>query len=452
MVLFFFIVAFIAKNLRIAILLSNVIIFLLTYFSIVGIGRLTSGQENKNLFRVSALLFLILASYTGFLLPFFNSHFASTFMMCLVNTYLILKLFETPKFIYYFLLAIFCFLTNFSDLLFLVTFTAPAVVGLLALILLAENSKHNFLIIICIILCLSGLLGYFANLYDLFHFHIKHQPIHIHIFHVWPAFRDKGPITLYEEHPVYLLIDVTYIILILSVLFNVYCYKRSEKLEHYNFLSLNNSVLFALIIILFCCLSSVFAVVYFDTDLLPPGAYTQLHLIPAMLLPVFLGLPILLAQYSNIGIALNRCYEIVPIAIILNFFIVIQKYSLNYFIKYYPPITQCLDNYSRKGYLTSKNGASNYWDAHFNDVLTKENLHIVAVLPDVKAFNWMSSRLDYLNREFNFVIIRDKYDHDLISINGAQVLKNLGKPSSVLTCPGQYTIYVYKKGFKIPEG
>lgn len=444
--LIFFILAFIVRNLKLALLLSNVLLLLLSYIFMVAIGRLTCNADNKNLFRCSALLFLILGAYARVFIPLFNAHFGSTWLMSLVNIYLILQLFKNPKPVYYILLAIFCCVTNFSDILFFPVFIVPAIISLLLLAVISKDLPRKLSIKIGFTVILSGLLGYLANRFGHFLYFPIFQDHELKIHnHAWGIFRNVL-IVLFNNHPVYFLIDLFYIILISVILFaNIRLFRTI----------LNINTQFILLTILFCIIISIIIVVYYDTDLLYNTDFyiyrVHLHLLPAIFLPVFLGLPILLTQFTNVGMALNKCYEIITISIILSFFIVTKHYSLHQVIQYYPPITQCLDYYSQKGDLISKNGVAHYWDAHMNDVLTKENLNIVAVQPNLKAFNWMSTKFDYLDKEFNFVVIRsDSNNPDWII--PAQVVKTLGKPNSVLVCPNaHYNIYVYKKGFQVPE-
>ncbi len=445
--LIFFVMAFLVKNLNFAILLWNIILLFLSYVFIVAIGCLIGGKENKNLFRFSALIFLFLAPYIGqeIFLPLGSSHYGSTVVIHLINLYLILRLLNQSKFIYYLLLGLSCFLTNLSDLLFIVTFIGPVLMSLLVIAWFVDKPNRIILIKIFLTIAITGPLGYFTNVHDLLHLHIGHQHVIVHFAHAWTIFR-TNLIIFYNDHPIIILIDILYVIVVLTILLKLLFSKQYLKLNYYTLNELNSSTVFVLMSLCFCTILTVLAVLVFDRDLFAVGVHSLLHLEPAILFPVFLGLPILIIKYSNVGEAVNRVYLFLVVSLIICLCLFNQNYSIKGFVNRYPPLTQCLDNYARTGRLISKNGVEVYWDARINTFLSKENVNIVATFDLVHPTNWMSTKRDYLDKTFNFVILDEE------ALAPIKITKTLGKPDLILICPvdsGQRSIYIYKKGFNL---
>ncbi len=456
--LIFFVIAFLVKNLNFAILLWNITLLFLGYVFIVAIGCLIGGKENKNLFRFSALIFLFLAPYIGqeILFPVASSHYGSTVVIFLINLYLILRLLNQSKFIYYLLLGLGCFLTNLSDLLFIVAFIGPVLMSLLVTAWFADKPNRIILIKIFLTIAISGPLGYFSNLYDLLHLHIAHQHVIIHFAHAWTIFR-TNLIIFYNDHPIIILIDIFYVILVLAIFLRLLFPKQYLKLNYSTLNELNISTLFVLMTLCFCTILTVLAVLLFDVDLFAVGIHSLLHLEPAILFPVFLGLPILIIKYSNVGEAVNRVYVFLIISLIICLCLFNQKYAIKGFINHYRPLTQCLDGYARTGQLISKNGVAGYWGARLNTYLSRENLNVVALTDDAThPFAWMSTKADYVNKTFNFVVAGSQQmdpstGMQVQAFDPMVIVKNLGKPDLILICPNmkEYSIYVYKKGFHL---
>lgn len=445
--LIFFLANFFVNNARVAILLAESIILIGYYLSLVAVGALVCGEENKNLFRLSALLSLTLFSgHLGSLAtPLLTGHFSCNVIVYLLEIFLIIKLLTDSSFRWNVLLVVLVFLTLFSDPLSLVVLVGSVLVAIVGLFRTVAKPQKIVLIKIGFLLSLIAVLNSFI---------IRLYPFHLNIVRAKLKFlfSVERAITLYNDflnfyydNPIIILIVFAHLV-IAAWFFIKLNLLKGEK----NFLNiLGVNTLFIIFSSSSVLIILIFFSIAFDPDL-TPGSLALLHFIPAILIPVFLGFPILLTKYTNIGVIANKYYGYFALILLANLLIFGVYKSFAPFVNYYPALTKCLDDYYQTGQLKGKNGLDEYWEAHPSSIFSKNDLNIVAVLADYQPQDWMSTKGDYLNKKFNFIILRTSTpDFQARKIE----IKKFGLPHTILKCPGDdsHFIYTYRTGFSLPK-
>jgi hypothetical protein len=463
--LVFLIGAFFVKKLPLAVLLSDGIFLLFYYILLVAVGKLIAGKKNKNFFKISGLLSLMMAgtyfASQDLLTPVFLNHFAANIVIYLLNIFLILKILRTEKnnsATYYFcLLAILCFLTSFSDPLFFVIFFSVFLglltVGFCSVFPRKERLTH---FIIAITVLIFGLLGFLANVQDWFQlnvsFDIQAEALH-HSWRDWinnfllnpqrySTFHQVFAI-FYSHNPIICLLLLAFLIVGTRLFFKSILGRVDFEKQKYSLL--------IIISLTFCIYISLVAGLFLDPGLLL-GAQGLLlrHYQTMIILPIFLGIPIFLSQshYKGICLFVNQYFLHIVGLILATMLILAPVRSFTTFkgmVNYYPPITACLDNYLDKGELGSANGVTGYWEAHVNNVLSHSpnQLNLVAVTGDLEPYDWISTTADYKNKQFSFFLLKDG------SFSPTAVQTVYGRPDKTLMCPAikNYKIYVYNKPF-----
>lgn len=472
----FFIWAIFTQNSILAVLLSNVTLLVLYYLMLVKIGIFVSGAKNKNLFRLFALLSLFLAcghlSDQEVMIPLWSSHFGSTIVIYLIGIFYCNRLLSKPAYareiggdsehrtgVYMRVhedsstdstnknsaevgfgkksnettwqsrigLSLLLFLTSLSDPFFFIVFCIPIAASLF----IVNRSWWSPAMII-----LFGALGFLANFFDWFHLHIASY-FHLKTntaptFH----FSTQAFLQLYKTfalyafyNPLIILIDILFLLMGIKLLLTSF-----SSLFRYQFIFIS---------ITLSILISLFSSLFLDQDLLHNNFLGLRHFQTAILLPAFLCLPLLLAQYEKIALWFNQAYPYFVIFFLACLFLFQPHRPVSFMLNFYPPLTQCLDQHADE--LINKNGIAHYWDAHLNNIFSKKNLNIVAINRYNHPYNWMSTRHDYQHKKFHFIIVRYP------TFPPEKVIKKWGTPDTILGCSylNNYSIFVYKQGFSL---
>lgn len=443
--IYFIIVSLIHHPLS-AVLLSNAVILICYYLLIISIGTYLNGSASKNLFRLSALLCISLGSShlrdNEIMLPLWSSHFGATILIFLLSLLLILKIlndsFSPKKWIYGSLLLCIGYITSFSDPFYFVLLVSSIFGGLLALSL-HKRISYKLAIGLFLTISLFSALGFLTNCYDWLDLHIRSffnikLTVAPSIFHSFIQPMN----TLHKIFSLYYAYNPTIIIFSLGIIIVgiIFLFHGTP---------LNNNIFFIIICITFCLLSTVFSTLFLDKDILRSHSLSLRHFQPFMLLPTFLCLPIFLSQYTIFIDFINR-YYVYFIILLIGCLVLFQPIQTpKNMLSIYPPVTQCLDYYAKKGKLFNKNGVSAYWDAHENNMLSKENIHMVALNRYKNPYNWMSTRHDYKDKTFYFALVRES------TFSKASVISTWGKPDTILDCPqtNDYQVFVYNAGFQL---
>ena len=449
--LIYFLIISLIHHLKSAVLLSNATLLICYYLLIVSIGTYLCGEKSKNLFRLSALLCILLGCnhlrMQEIMLPLWSSHFGSTIVIFLLSLWLILKLLKetssSKKWIYRCLLFPIVLITTFSDPFFFVLIISSAFGGLLALSLHKKITKKNALLLLLPLLFFSG-LGFLSNSYDWLNLHItsffnikvKFSP-HITTFHFYlePFQVLHKTLSLYYAQNSLILI-FSFGLMLVGCHFLI---RGTTTFSDLNF--------FVIIFISACLLSTLLCTLFIDKDVMQPRFLSLRHFQPFILLPTFLCLPIFLSQWQILLIFVNQYYIYLITLLIASLALFQPIESPQELLNIYPPVTQCLDHYAKEGKLFNKNGVAAYWEVRANNILSKENIHLNAVTHLKKAYDWMSTNHDYKHIKFHFVLVRDH------TFPAASIIRTWGKPDTILQCTQatNYQILVYNNGFYIPE-
>ncbi len=443
--LIFFIIVSIFRNIVLSIFLANAALAISYYILLVSIGTAVCGKHCKNLFRFSAFLSLMLACGHlhdhEIIIPLWSSHFGATVVIYLGCFRLILELLNNAtiikKYFYYTLLSALIFFTSLSDPFFFVLLLGTIPAALLALAL-HKKIRSSFMLGLFLLLVFIGGIAFLCNFYDLLNLHIR-SFIHLKantapLFHFTLAsftVLHKMLALYYAHNPIIIFLSFSYIFIGLALFFF-----RSTQ---------NTPTLFITISVSFCILTTLFLTLFFDQDLLHPNFLSLRHFQPALLLPAFLCFPIFLA-HSNFIIQVSHQYYRFFLFILISCLFLFQPYdSPQQMLGVYPTLTRCIDHYAKQGQLLNKNGISEYWDAHINDMLSKQHINIVAINRYKKPYNWMSTKHDYQNKKFHFILVREP------TFSADTVIQYWGQPNSILICPyaDNYRIFVYNEGFYI---
>ncbi len=463
--LIFFIIVSCFHHINTAVLLSNASMLIFYYWLIVSIGKDICGNQAKNIFRMSALLCIVLGCShlrdQEILLPLWSSHFGSTVIIFLACLKLILILLREPLVfqkthpqagtrpaptrenlfkigVYSVLLGIILFLTTLSDPFFFVVLISSTFGGLLALFLHKKITATVALLLFLLLLLPSG-LGFLSNSFDWFHLHItsffnvKMSGVHstFHSFLQPLQILHKMFSLYYQYNPMIVMFALGFMIIgIKFVLFDT---------------KLNNSALFIIVCTCFCFLSTIICTLFLDKDIFRVGFLSLRHFQPSLLFPTFLCLPILLSQSKVVLNFVSRYYGCLLLLLIGCLILFQPIQTPKEIIDVYPPLTRCLDNYAKQDKLLNKNGIGTYWDVRTNNILSKEHIHLVAVNRYKKSYNWMATKHDYEHTKFHFIIVREP------TFPAASVMSTWGKPDAILRCTkaDNYQIFVYNAGFYI---
>lgn len=421
-----------------------VIYLLLFCYLIVAVGTLISGKNSKNIFYLSVIFSLILAMTGGLgrelFLPLFNSHFGATILVYLLALYWVIQLSSRQTFGKGLLLSVICMITSFSDPLFAVIFVGSTLSGLILIILIEKKKSLRFAKAVLLSIG-SCLIGFACNHYNLIpSINIDNYLVGTAHFN-WVTFYTvfKALSLYFNEEPIILILCFVYLIAV-----GIICVKGiflKNKSYDKNLLFLLATIAAGFPLITICS-------IILDPDYLYPTFSMLRHFQSAILLPVFLGIPILLVKYTDINLLINR-YINSTLVIIIGSVLLFGSFLMpNQFKKIYPVLTKCLDEFREQGELPSANGIANYWDGHVTNIFSKRELNVVAVRK-LKSYNWASTKADYKNKFFHFAVVRGNTEADLDNnINADYLIKYWGIPDKKLVCSenGNYQIYIYNKG------
>ncbi len=457
--LIYFILATISQNLKLSILLYSIVQFTLYYWLIIAIGKkIIKNTEDVSLFHLSVLVSLLFLS-KGYLQQetlmmglISQSHFG-TALMFLLGLLLILNTFSSQSPWNYVFLFTVCFLTVFSDILYLTQFFAPVILSLWIMRTLSNNLqiKKIYTKNICIVSlgCISSYLLYRSNLLPLHLDKYTNGLRRIYLNELWEGVKKIAHDfwVFYQSNAIIFVFLCFYIVLTLHYLTKRFVPTQKNQADLYN--NFNFIIIFLFTSIMLGILSLLFA----DNNLMVKNFINLRHCIPFIIFPVFLGIPLFFAMYTSFGESLSKYYLYLMLAMLAYAYLFIpQGGSIANIIRFYPDSIACLDSYANKYHL--KNGISyHYWETRSNSFLSKKDLNIVNVKSDLSVgptprlyFNTMN---DFKNKDFNFILFNNDHlvDPKFVA-NVGKFKKIYGTPSAEFTCPSwnnkKNTVYVYQ--------
>lgn len=455
-VIVYFILAALSRHPKIAIILFVIFQYALFYFLSVAIGRATA-KVKKDAYLVSISIFLVLllfaSGYLGqniFYAFSFAGHFGAA-LMFLLGLLLIIKNFQhEKKWNYRFLFGI-VFLTVFSDIIYLTQFIIPAILSLFLLSFFSEKDnlkifkKHIKTISIA---ALISLVFYATSKFTLdLHISSFHTLKRYHPAALWNATKMifyKLSVFYQSKNAIIVLLLFLYFIISIAFFAKLIIKKRKGI-----FISKKDQpFVFVLMMFFISIIIGYFSLIVSDNDLMSKDLSLR-HFQTIVLFPVFIGLPIYLMRYTNLGNIISKYYATFILSILFCILIFHHKgESLMKIVNYYPPSVACIDRYAKEYHL--KNGIAGYWDSKSISFLSKQHVNIVAVRKHKKSLIpqiWFDTIDDYSRGNFNFVIVNNT-PHEYP--NAKDITKVYGSPLYTLQCPDWHsdpgTIFVYKKG------
>lgn len=441
--LVYFLVAPFFGNLGWQIIITNFFLLSGSYLALVLLGREIAGRKNEDIFRLSGLVTLFLAtgqlSGNELLAPILVSHFGSAVWMYLCGLLLILKLLRNAKKWHYCGLIFISGATTFSDPTYFLIFCLPTTIVLSLFLFRAEKTLRLKKIIRCIFI--PGLIAFLLNTLNVLQFLLPMQKIfkhaHYHLdLSILSHFKTILELFYQNNMGVFLLMAVFFSVgMAVLIRYLIALIKNKNNFENNVW---SEASLFVLLTTVLSMLITLFSI-FFDPDLNTPNFVGFRHLYPLIMYPLFLGMPILLIQYSNLSVFVERTYYYFVGGIFFSLVLFYPWQSPRVITDYYSPKIACLDEYLQKNPTMSKNGLSDYWSAHLANLFSKENVNLVAVLPNLLPKNWMSTKKDYLGKPFHFFFITP----DSESFNN--MITQYGQPNKIWICKSvpEYQIYIY---------
>ena len=449
----YFLIAPFVHNLKIAILLQSVVQLALYYGFIVAIGKIATKKfKSTTLFHLSVLFSLVLLA-GGYLQQetlqyalVSQQHFGAA-LMFLLGLLLILRTFKYNNPRDYIFLFLVCFLTIFSDIVFFTQFFATAMISLCVMLLLpkVENRKIYFTNIVVILTATA--CSYALYRLRAFCLHISINPHLVRRSHLTEllaaTFRVRQNLAdFYQNNAIVVLLLCIYAVI--TFLFIARIFWRRKK-------TINKRFVFAVLFLFTAMLTGYLSLLFADNDLMD-GSYNGMrHYQPYMLFPVFLGIPLYLTRYTNLGRVLAKHYGSLIIAIVGCAYLFTPQGSISNIINFYPPAVACLDQFAEQHQL--QNGIANYWEAKSYTFLSKKNITIAAIENNTKNATiqpelWISTMHDYVDRKFNFLMVENNHPE---SPNENYVQQAFGTPQATLECPAwengrRDKIYIYPNG------
>ncbi len=417
---FIFFMAFLLKLISL-----NAIKTTTAIFSTLTIFLLSSEMTNKNYLELLPVMFQT------------ANHFGAT-LMVIVGLYIYIQACIHKK---NYLFALFFIITAFailSDVLVGFYLTIPLTMTLVVCWSLNFISLRKVITLVTLLLMTTA-AGYLLYKYIPLHYEREKSFIHYH----------HGSITSFINVMTYFFQKSTGIAMLwLGFIFfaplSLIKTYRSEAGTHHSEIKWEDFIILWLVITI---LWTVPAFIIMDNNLLLglKGSYLGMrHLQPFVIMPVFIGLPLLLYKHTNFYELLSKnsismiCFFLLIISSSINSASHIKKRSLS---AYYPEHIACFDIQAKK--LNLHGGLGNYWQARPFSIYNHSGVRIVQVDGHLEPVFALNSRTQYrATQQYDFILVKSP----TFTFDKEFILSHLGKPTSQFTCPGNYEFYVYTNG------
>lgn len=326
------------------------------------------------------------------------------------------------------------FFSSLSDLLFVVQFVCPIFIAY-TFLLLKKKIKFNLFFIYSspLIICaaLGGFLAKFLVPKDILLDYLAHPLItKVSISGVISQFFALiKVIKNINNHETECILGIFYFSLLSLVMINFISFKKQIKLF------VNTKVFFFSIFIL----SSILINFGIFLCLNNPALVLDRYFINFYYFPFLLFFfPFFHLNYYGF---VNKIMYILAFLILLNLlaniYLLLHKPDFKLHTSFYPAIIRCIDNVLHE---QGHNGAAKFWDANYLSSISKYNLQMVPLNPDLTPFYWSINSKKFENLISFFIL-----DHgDVDSLEKEIVYKKFGIPSKEVICLNK-TILIYPK-------
>src|SRR6056297_3187992 len=446
--LVFFIIAAVIGSAKLALSYFAVYQLLMYFLLIVYVGKsITKDRVGSGyILCISALLSLLLYD-SGYLQQniFYgvaiSGHFGTMCMfllgIALINNTMLYS--GKTRIINQVLLGLLCFVTVFSDLIFLTQFVATAVASLIVIGTLSEKSKRKTHQINLTIVIASSVFSYiiFRLTKPLFNLHfetykhfLKRYTPH-DLFLATKALFQK--LQVFYQHNAIIIILLC-IFFAVSLVYGLSLLRNRVRGE---FIKDEEKPYIFTICMLFTVIVTGYCSEIFLDNVIMSSDISLRSMQPFILLPVFLGIPLFLAARTNLGEYVQKYYRSIILAVIFCALVFIPMKSIKPMLNYYPAQTQCLDYYAKEYNL--KNGVAQYWNAKINSFLSKDDVNVAAIWPithnqstKLIPYLYFDTQASYIGKKFNFALVDQK--NNASGINTNVITENYGKPTKILSC------------------
>ena len=308
--------------------------------------------------------------------------------------------------------------------------TIPLIITVTVCRLLNFVSLKNALQLIAL-LFLTTATGYFLYKYFPLHYYRSHTFIYYQSGNIKNFI--KVMVNFFQSTPAIAIMWLGFIFFAPIVLIKTYIREKKKLTPDRNW---SNFIILWIVITL---LWATPAFIITDHNLAlasTPVHYLGLrHLQPFIMMPVFIGLPLLLSQHNSvINFWEKKSIYIGCLMLIIVSCINRPSLKLQNLTDYYPQSISCFDNYARRFNLHA--GLSDYWNARPFSSYNHSGVQVVVVYPNISPYIHINSMTQYRAiPRYDFIIVNN-LDKELIR-------KRFGNPTSQFTCPGGYEFYVF---------
>lgn len=355
---------------------------------------------------------------------FFSAYHFSAFLMTLTGLYLFIQICNSQRNSLAWLFYVLITISIASELVIGFYFTIPLLVTVLLCGLLKLISPKPCLKLAALLLVttVSGYLIYkYCPLYYLRDSHFFHyQSGNLQAFL-------KIIVNFMHQSPITALLWLSFLLLAPISLM------KNRNADWTNFVILWLLIMTVLMI-------PVFILVDHNLRFIKIGYMGLRHLQPLILIPIFIGIPLLICKHTQL------CELLQKKSIYILGFTLIILISLNRPIikisqlsTFSPQGVACLDHYAESLQLHA--GVGEYWTARLFTLYNHSGIKILPISDDFSPRIWLNSQQDFKeNNQYDFIVMKSS----VFSFDQQRVLARFGKPTATFTCPESYEFYVYQ--------
>lgn len=362
-----------------------------------------------------------------------NYHLGNLLMLCLALA-LSIRLHQKKAKAITCLLFLVILLGSFSDVLFVFYYSMPMLLVLTLLKLKLGIERGDFLRFLLVII-ISTVIG--ALLTKLLpsnfpsaklHFHWWLVPRIVYLYHDLAAFFFREPIIAF--------LWVAYMAISGYQLFASIGLKVKDE-----------SLFFLHVFIWIMVVFSLIGLLIVDNSLGIKGFVGLRHMQPLILLPVFVGFPLLLWQAIPGIKVVNHLISYLLILTVLSVLAlwrmpVLQIHTL---LHYKPKGLTCLEQKVKQ--LGLHVGIAGYWTAKPYMFFSQGKIKLAQVDRGANPYIWIGPTIFYHAKHIDYAIIYNPYSQGLVN-KPIQLKKRYGQPTSTFSCGG-VLVAVYQKGMLI---
>lgn len=178
--------------------------------------------------------------------------------------------------------------------------------------------------------------------------------------------------------------------------------------------------------------------------MLAEGVTLPRYILNLLLLPTFLGWPVLAAALprarAKAPALTGRAIGLAGLAICLVSAPQLRSAgALAAYAGYYPSLAACLDQHADAYGL--RRGLAQYWQARMINLFSRRGLRVAQVSPALQPYFWTNSLADYA-QPFDFIVVEPAPNGDAFGLLAEPVLQRFGPPSASFGC-GRRRVLVY---------